>query len=95
MPIFAIGDKVPAIHPTAFIAPTATIVGDVTIHANASVWYNATVRGDMSRMAPWCTAARTSRRSSGPKHRSLTTPSSTAQPSATVPSSATVYDVVT
>lgn len=48
MPIFAIGDKVPSIHPTAFIAPTATIVGDVTIHANASVWYNATVRGDTS-----------------------------------------------
>ena len=48
MPIFAIGDKVPSIHPTAFIAPTASIVGDVTIHARASVWYGATVRGDTS-----------------------------------------------
>lgn len=48
MPIFAVGDKVPAIHPTAFIAPTATIVGDVTVHAGASVWYGAVVRGDTS-----------------------------------------------
>ncbi len=48
MPIFAVGDKVPAIHPEAFIAPTATIVGDVTVHAGASVWYGAVVRGDTS-----------------------------------------------
>lgn len=48
MPIFAVGDKVPRIHPSAFIAPTATIVGDVTIHENASVWYGAVVRGDTS-----------------------------------------------
>jgi carbonic anhydrase/acetyltransferase-like protein (isoleucine patch superfamily) len=46
--IFAIGDKVPRIHPTAFIAPTASIVGDVTIHEGASVWYGAVVRGDTS-----------------------------------------------
>ncbi len=46
--IYAIGEKVPAIHPSAFIAPTATIVGAVTIHAGASVWYGAVVRGDTS-----------------------------------------------
>lgn len=48
MPIFAVGGKVPRIHPTAFIAPTASIVGDVTIHEGASVWYGAVVRGDTS-----------------------------------------------
>ena len=48
MPIYALGDKVPSIHPEAFIAPTATIVGDVTVHAGASVWYGAVVRGDTS-----------------------------------------------
>lgn len=48
MPIYAVGDKVPRIHPTAFIAPTASIVGDVTIHAGASVWYGAVIRGDTS-----------------------------------------------
>jgi carbonic anhydrase/acetyltransferase-like protein (isoleucine patch superfamily) len=48
MPIYAVGEKVPRIHPSAFIAPTATIVGDVTIHERASVWYGAVVRGDTS-----------------------------------------------
>lgn len=48
MPIFAVGDKTPRIHPTAFIAPTASIAGDVTIHEGASVWYNAVIRGDTS-----------------------------------------------
>ena len=48
MPIYAVGEKVPRIHPTAFIAPTATIVGDVTVHERASVWYGAVVRGDTS-----------------------------------------------
>jgi len=48
LPIFALGDKVPRIHPGAFIAPTATIVGDVTVHDGASVWYGAVVRGDTS-----------------------------------------------
>ncbi len=48
MPVFALGNRAPRIHPTAFIAPTASIVGDVTIHEGASVWYGATVRGDTS-----------------------------------------------
>lgn len=48
MPIYAIGDRAPRIHPTAFVAPTASIVGDVTVHEGASVWYGAVVRGDTS-----------------------------------------------
>jgi carbonic anhydrase/acetyltransferase-like protein (isoleucine patch superfamily) len=34
------------IDPTAFIAPTATVLGDVTIGAEASVWFGAVIRGD-------------------------------------------------
>ena len=37
-----------AIHPTAFIAPGAAVMGDVTIGADASVWYGAVLRGDMA-----------------------------------------------
>ena len=48
MPIYAVGDKVPVIHPSAFIAPTANIVGAVTVGPGASVWYGATLRGDTS-----------------------------------------------
>lgn len=48
MPVFAVGDKVPRIDPTAFVAPTATVVGDVVVEAGASIWYGAVVRGDTS-----------------------------------------------
>ena len=37
-----------AIHPTAFIAPGAAVMGDVTLGAHASIWYGAVVRGDMA-----------------------------------------------
>jgi carbonic anhydrase/acetyltransferase-like protein (isoleucine patch superfamily) len=48
MPLYSFEGKSPRIHPSAFIAPTATIVGDVTVEENASVWYNAVVRADFS-----------------------------------------------
>jgi carbonic anhydrase/acetyltransferase-like protein (isoleucine patch superfamily) len=46
MPLFEFEGKRPSIHPTAFVAPTATIVGDVTVEEEASVWYGAVVRAD-------------------------------------------------
>lgn len=36
----------PSIHPTAFIAPTASVMGDVTLEEDSSVWYGAVLRGD-------------------------------------------------
>jgi carbonic anhydrase/acetyltransferase-like protein (isoleucine patch superfamily) len=48
MPVFSFEGHTPKIDPTAFIAPTATVVGDVTIEAGASVWYGAVVRADFS-----------------------------------------------
>lgn len=48
--IFAIGDKRPHIHPTAFIAPGAVICGDVEVGANASVWYGSVLRGDTNKI---------------------------------------------
>ena len=38
--------KEPRIHPSAFVAPTAVLIGDVTIGAEASVWFGAVLRGD-------------------------------------------------
>lgn len=35
-----------ALHPTAFIAPGAVVVGTVTLAAGSSVWFNTVVRGD-------------------------------------------------
>jgi carbonic anhydrase/acetyltransferase-like protein (isoleucine patch superfamily) len=46
MPLFSFEGKHPSVHPSAFIAPTAVIIGDVTIEERASVWYNAVVRSD-------------------------------------------------
>lgn len=36
----------PRIHPSAFVAPTAVIIGNVTVEAEASVWFGAVIRGD-------------------------------------------------
>jgi carbonic anhydrase/acetyltransferase-like protein (isoleucine patch superfamily) len=36
----------PNIHPTAFVAPTATAIGDVIVEADASLWFGAVLRGD-------------------------------------------------
>ncbi|HEX5870922.1 MAG TPA: gamma carbonic anhydrase family protein [Longimicrobium sp.] len=36
----------PRIHPTAFIAPNAVVIGNVTIEEEASVWFGAVIRGD-------------------------------------------------
>lgn len=46
MPVFPFEGRSPSIHPDAFIAPTATVVGDVIVEAGASVWYGAVLRGD-------------------------------------------------
>lgn len=36
----------PQIAQDAFVAPTASVIGDVTLGQGSSVWYGAKVRGD-------------------------------------------------
>ena len=38
----------PEIHETAFIAPSAEIIGDVKIGAHSSIWFQCLVRGDVN-----------------------------------------------
>lgn len=38
---------VPRIHPDAWIAPNATIIGDVEVEAGASIWFGCVLRGDV------------------------------------------------
>ncbi len=45
--ILSFNGKTPQIHGSAFIAPTATIIGDVIIEENASIWFGAVLRGDI------------------------------------------------
>jgi carbonic anhydrase/acetyltransferase-like protein (isoleucine patch superfamily) len=40
--------RVPVIDPTAYIDPTAQVIGDVEVGAESSVWMNAVVRGDVN-----------------------------------------------
>ena len=48
MPLFTFEGRSPTVDPEAFIAPTATLVGDVRVEAGASVWFNAVLRGDFA-----------------------------------------------
>ncbi len=50
MPIYRLGNHTPQIHPTAYIAENATVIGNVVIEAHASVWYNVTIRADNDRI---------------------------------------------
>jgi len=44
--ILPFNGKTPRIHPSAFVAPTAVLIGDVEIGADSSVWFGAVLRGD-------------------------------------------------
>lgn len=42
------GGNMPWVHPDAFVAETAVLIGDVRIHAGASIWYGCVLRGDVA-----------------------------------------------
>jgi carbonic anhydrase/acetyltransferase-like protein (isoleucine patch superfamily) len=46
MPIYALGDAVPDIDPSAYVHPDAVVIGRVTIGPEASIWPCAVLRGD-------------------------------------------------
>ncbi len=46
MPIYALGEIEPRIHPEAFVHPEAVIIGNVEIGRLSSIWPGAVLRGD-------------------------------------------------
>ena len=56
MAIYQLGDAVPRIDPSAWVADNATVIGRVALGEGASVWYGATIRGDND----WITVGRRS-----------------------------------
>jgi carbonic anhydrase/acetyltransferase-like protein (isoleucine patch superfamily) len=48
MPMYSFEGRSPVVAPTAFVAPTATLIGDVHVEAGASVWFNAVLRADFA-----------------------------------------------
>ena len=46
MPEFELDGRRPRVHADAFVAPTATLIGDVEVGPRASVWFGVVLRGD-------------------------------------------------
>ena len=46
MAVFQLGDSIPSIHPNAWVADSAQVIGDVTLSENSSIWFGAVIRGD-------------------------------------------------
>jgi carbonic anhydrase/acetyltransferase-like protein (isoleucine patch superfamily) len=44
--IYALDGQIPEVHPDAWIAPGAHVMGRVRVGAGASVWFGAVLRGD-------------------------------------------------
>jgi carbonic anhydrase/acetyltransferase-like protein (isoleucine patch superfamily) len=48
--IRSLGNKIPKIHPTAFISEAAYVVGDVEIGEGSSIWPGTVIRGNLSKI---------------------------------------------
>lgn len=48
MPLYELDGRRPTVHPDAYVAPTAVLIGDVRVGAGASIWFGAVLRGDES-----------------------------------------------
>ena len=46
MAVYALGDRVPKVDPTAYVHPQATVIGEVTIGPESTIWPSAVLRGD-------------------------------------------------
>lgn len=46
MALYQLDDDVPQLHPTAWVADDAQVVGKVVLEEGASVWFGAVLRGD-------------------------------------------------
>ena len=45
-PLYAFAGTTPAVHDSAFIAPTASVIGNATLAENSSAFYGVSVRAD-------------------------------------------------
>lgn len=46
MAVYELGDLTPDIHETAWVAPTAAVIGNVFLAEQSSIWFGAVLRGD-------------------------------------------------
>lgn len=71
MPIYALGDQVPDVHPDAYVASEAVLIGSVTVGAEASIWPGVVIRADDG---PIVVGARTSIQDGAVLHTTAFTP---------------------
>ena len=45
--IYDFEKNIPEVHPDAWVAPNATLIGKVKLEKNSSIWFNAVLRGDI------------------------------------------------
>ena len=50
MPCYSIEGVIPVVHPSAYVHPTAVLIGDVHVGPNCYVGPNASLRGDFGRI---------------------------------------------
>lgn len=50
MAIYQLGEHVPVIDASAYVADSANVIGNANIQANASIWFDVTIRGDNERI---------------------------------------------
>ncbi|MEO8297159.1 MAG: gamma carbonic anhydrase family protein [Burkholderiales bacterium] len=50
MAVYQLGDRVPNIHPGAWVADSAQVIGHVDLADEANVWFGTVVRGDNDRI---------------------------------------------
>ncbi len=51
MAIYQLDDLAPAVHPSAWVADNAQVMGHVTLAENTSVWFGVVIRGDTSTIS--------------------------------------------
>jgi carbonic anhydrase/acetyltransferase-like protein (isoleucine patch superfamily) len=51
MPLYNLGDRFPVLAPTAYVAPSADLIGDVRVGERASIWFGAVIRADNTSIA--------------------------------------------
>lgn len=71
MAIYALGDRIPEIDPTAYVHEQATVIGDVRIGPGSTIWPGAVLRGDYGTIT---IGARTSIQDGSVVHATATEP---------------------
>ena len=50
MAVYELDGTAPRVHPSAWVADSAEVIGNVTLAADASVWFGCVLRGDTEHM---------------------------------------------